>query len=342
MIQRLAKVSLFLALLVLAGCRADEKSSPKAVDLPVAEVRTMTVAAHEGHLQTEVVGTVRAVNEALIASKITGTIAEMPVVLGSVVKKDELLVKISAAEISARVLQAQTQMEQARRNLEREQKLLQKQAATPEKVKSLEEMYAIAEAAHREAFSMLSYTTISAPFDGVITSKIASVGDLATPGAPLLRMENSDSLQVEASIPEALILQIKTGDMLGVHIPVVGLDLQGVVAEIAPVADPFSRTATVKINIDSLPQLRTGQFARVIIPGSMKESLFVPSAAVHTFGQMERIFVISDNKAHLRLIRTGAGIGDQVEILAGLDPGEVIAVTNSSELVDGQPVKAVQ
>ena len=340
--RRISYVNLFFVLMLLAGCRAEEKSRTEPVDLPAARIQTMTVSAREGHLQTEIVGTIRSVNEAVIAPKVTGTIKEMPVELGSTVKKGDLLIQISAGEISARVSQAQIQLDQARRNLEREKKLLQKQAATAEEVKSLEEKYAIAEAMHREALTMLSYTTLSAPFDGVITAKIASVGDLATPGTPLLRMETSDTLQVEASVPEALVLQIRTGDLLAVHIPVAGLDLQGVVAEIAPGADPLSRTATVKINIDSRPQLRSGQFARVIIPGNRKESLFVPATAVHPFGQMEKIFVISDNRAHLRLVRTGADTGDQVEILAGLEPGEVIAVTGSSELIDGQPVEAVQ
>jgi RND family efflux transporter MFP subunit len=342
MMKRLTFFNVFFAVALLAGCQAEEKHKPQAVDLPVVEVQTMMVAAQEGHLQTEVVGTVRSVNQAVIAAKVSGTIEEIPVVLGSTVKKGDLLVQISAGEISAKVIQAQAKMEQAQRNLAREKKLLEKNAATAENVKSLKDMYRVAEAAHREAVTILSYTTITAPFDGVITSKLTNVGDLATPGNPLLRLEDSSKLQVVAAVPEALVLQIQPGDILAVNIPAAGLDLQGTVAEIAPTADPLSRTARVKINIDPEPQLRSGQFARVIIPGDRKESLFVPSTAIHIFGQMEKIFVISENRAHLRLIRTGMVFGDRTEILAGLEPGEMIAVTNSSTLIDGQPVKTVQ
>lgn len=335
-------IALFISLLLLAGCQAEEKHKQQSVEMPVVGVRTMTVIAQEGHLQTEVVGTIRPVNQAVIAAKVTGTIEEMPVMLGSAVKAGDLLVKISAGEISAKAVQAQAQLEQARRNLEREKKLLQKNAATAENVKSLEDMYRVAEAVHHGAVTMLSYTTVTAPFNGVITAKMTNVGDLATPGIPLLHLENNSKLQVEASVPETLVLHILPGDKLTVHIPAAVLDLRGTVAEVAPATDPLSRTATVKINIDSEPQLRSGQFARVIIPGNREKSLFVPSTAIHSFGQMEKIFVISEDMALLRLVRTGIVIGDQTEILAGIEPGDIIAVTNSSILIDRQPVKVVQ
>ncbi len=342
MITTLQHITLIISLLILAGCQTEEKHKPLTMNLPVIDVQATTVVAQEGHLQTEVVGTVQSIDQAVIAAKVTGTIEEIPVVLGSSVKAGDLLVKISAGEISAKAIQAQAQLEQARRNLEREKKLLQKNAATSENVKSLEDMYRVAEAVHREAVTMLGYITVTAPFDGVITAKMTNVGDLATPGIPLLHLEDNSKLQVKASVPETLVLQILPGDSLAIHIPAANLDLKGTVAEVAPVTDPLSRTATVKININSGPQLRSGQFARVIIPGERKESLFVPSAAIHTFGQMEIMFVINENVAHMRLIHTGIVVGDQTEILAGVEPGEVIAITNISQLIDGQPVKIVQ
>jgi RND family efflux transporter MFP subunit len=330
------------AAFLLGGCRTDEQHQAKtAASLPRVEVRAFTVTAQGASLQTEVVGTLQAVKQAVIAAKVSGAIDQMPVVLGSPVKTGDLLVQLRAGEISAKVLQAQAQLEQARRNLERERKLLQKNAATPEMVKSLEEMYRIAEAAHREAKTMLDYATITAPFDGVVTAKMASVGDMATPGSPLLHLEDSRQLQVVASVPETLVLQLQTGETLPVHIPAANLDLAGTVAEVAPAADPLSRTATVKLNIEEAPQLRSGQFVRVALAGKHKDALFVPAAAVQRFGQMERIFVLSGDTARLRLVRTGMAMDDQVEILAGLEPGEQIAISSGAVLVDGQPVTVV-
>lgn len=333
---------IFCAALLLGGCRADEQHQGQTTAaLPRVEVRAFTATALGTSLQTEVVGTLQAVKQAVIAAKVSGAIEQMPIVLGSPVKTGDLLVQLRAGEISAKVLQAQAQLEQARRNLERERKLLQKNAATPEMVKSLEEMYRIAEAAHREAKTMLDYATITAPFDGVVTAKMASVGDMATPGAPLLHLEDSRQLQVVASVPETLVLQLQTGETLPVHIPAASIDLAGTVAEVAPVADPLSRTATVKLNIEESPQLRSGQFARITLAGELKDALFVPAAAVQRFGQMERIYVISGDTARLRLVRTGMAMNDQVEILAGLEPGEQVAIPSGTGLVDGQPVTVV-
>jgi membrane fusion protein (multidrug efflux system) len=326
-------------LLAVAGCKGDHPATEQSERmLQPVNVRVMTVAAGKTPLQTEIVGTVQPVDRADIAAKVTGTIEKMPVTLGSRVKAGDLLVKISAGEITARVIQAQTQLEQARRNLDRERKLLEKNAATPETVKSLEETFRVAESAYNEAKVMLSYTTLTAPFDGLITSKNANVGDLATPGTHLLQLENNRKLQVVTSVPEALVLQISPGDTLPVNIPAAGIDVHGKVAEIAPAADPASRTAEVKLDIEEALQLRSGQFARVALPGSDKDTLFVPESAVQVYGQMKKIFVVENKTAHLRLVRTGMEMDGQVEILSGLEPGETIVVRQGSPLVDGQPV----
>jgi len=335
---------LLIVLGLLSACQQehDKKGAVHTTDLPTVHVQVVTVQLQEALQQTEVVGTVQAVDRAVIAAKVSGTIEEIPVILGSEVKAGDLLVKISAGEISAKVIQAQAQLEQARRNLEREEKLLKKNAATAESVKSLKDVYRVADAVHKETKTVLGYSTITAPFDGLITNKKANVGDLATPGTPLLQLEDNRRLQVVTSVPETLVLQIKLGDSLSVFIPAAKLDIKGTVAEVAPAADPLSRTASVKINIDEAPQLRSGQFARVALPGRNKNTLFVPDSAVHTFGQMDRLFVVSRNKAHLRLVRTGSILDDQIEILAGLEPGESVITHSSSQLVDGQPVSIEQ
>jgi membrane fusion protein (multidrug efflux system) len=327
---------LFLA---ITGCQGEHpKKEQIGEQLPPVKVRVLTVTAQEAPLQTEVVGTVQPVDRAAIAAKVTGTIEKMPVVLGSQVKAGDLLVKISAGEISARVIQAQAQLEQARRNLAREKKLLGKNAATAENVKSLEDMFRVAEAVYGEAKTMLGYTTITAPFDGQITSKSANVGDLATPGTTLLQLEDNRKLQVVTSVPEALVLQISPGDTLPIHIPAADIDIHGRVAEIAPSVDPLSRTAAVKLDIEESIKLRSGQFARVALSAPRKDTLFVPASAVQVFGQMEKIFVVQENRALLRLVRTGAVMNGQVEILAGLEPGEIIVAQEGSQLIDGQPV----
>lgn len=303
-----------------------------------AQVKIITVHKKQLASRVEVVGTVQAADRAVIAAKISGAIVELPVVLGSRVHKGDLLVKINAQEISARVLQAEAQLAQARRNLRREEKLLQQHASTPETVKSMRDMLAIASAGYHEAASMFSYATITAPFSGVITKKIANTGDLATPGMPLLHLEDDSHLQVITAIPEASAPEVKLREQLQVTIPTIEKTVSGEIAEISPAIDPRSRTMPVKINLTDTRNLRTGMFARVALPGRPYMTLMIPKSAIVPFGQLNKVFVVDGTTARLRLVRTGLQENDLIEILSGLTAGERVIVGNNRLLISGQEV----
>jgi RND family efflux transporter MFP subunit len=324
---------------IIAGCDKDEPTLLNApLSLPTISVAfdqvTKRIAAH----QVEVVGTVQAVERAEISSKISGNIITLQVDLGSKVKKGDLLIELSAGEISARVQQAKAQLEQAKRNLAREESLLKKNAATAQTVKSLQDSTKIAEAAYKETVTMLDYSRITAPFSGIITKKLGNVGDLATPGKPLLHLEEENNLQVLTNIPEAMILRIQKDDRLSIFIPSVNLTIEGIVAEVSPVADPSSRSAPIKLHIPPDPRLRSGQFARVTLAGEQAETLTIPSSAVVPFGQMERVYVIYDNKVRLRLVQTGTQMNGHIEILSGLTEGEMVIREADQNILDGQPI----
>lgn len=318
------------------GSGEENKQPP----LPAISAHVQIARETTSQPQVELVATIQPVLQATVAAKVTGTIMELPVVLGSRVKKGDLLLKISADEITARVMQARAQLDQARRNYTREKKLLKKNATTAETVKSMQDMLAVAEASFREAKTMLDYTTVTAPFDGIITKKLVNSGDLASPGIPLLQLENDTNLQAVTAVPESLVSLMKTGDELEVLVPSAHLTTTGKTGEIAPAADPLSRTSQVKINIRHDPALRTGQFARIILPIDPASTLLIPRSAVVSFGQMDKVFVLENGRAQLRLVRTGTTSGDQIEILAGIRPGETIIIDNNALLVSGQPVTA--
>ncbi|MBT8362327.1 MAG: efflux RND transporter periplasmic adaptor subunit [Desulfobacterales bacterium] len=322
-----------------SGCKSDHSSAdsvPKK--LPAATVEVVTVSETAPPRQIEVMGTVQAADSASIAARVSGNIIELPVSLGSLVKKGDLLATISAEEITAKLLQAQAQLEQATRNLERERNLLKKNAATAETVKTLEESKRIAEASYKAARTMLSYTSIKAPFDGIITQKMANIGDLATPGKLLLKIENETRLQILADIPEALILELSIGDILPVNIPAAGLNIAGKITEIAPTADPRSRTAPVKLTIQPETKIRSGQFARVALPGTSGGAVMVPKSAVLSMGQLDRVFIVRDDTAHMQLVKTGIHHADMIEIISGINAGDIVISQGNSHLQDGQPI----
>ncbi len=323
------------------GCKgAEEHKAAGATPLPVVMVTTTEAREELVPSRVEVVGTLEAVERASISSRIAGQIIALPVVLGSRVNKGDVLVVISAAEISAKVLQAEAQLSQARRNLAREKKLQKQGASTRETVKALQDVARIAEAAFKEAKTMLDFTTLTAPFSGTVTNKIANIGDLASPGKALLQIENGEKLQVLAQIPEALLLKVAVGDVLSLQVPAANRSMRGVVAEVAPAANPLSRTAPVKIDIESASDLRVGQFARVALERAGEPALVLPGAAVLSRGQMEMVFVVDTKNSvgRMRLVKTGARSSGGVEIISGLEPGERVVISNTDKLQDGQPL----
>jgi len=116
--------------------------------------------------------------------------------------------------------------------------------------------------------------------------------------------------------------------------------LEALISEIAPSADPNSRTFLVKLDLPAHPGLRSGQFGRMAIPLAEVNALRIPASAVVARGQLELVFVVTNRQAQLRLVKTGKRIGQQVEIVSGLSPGESIVVEGAAQLTDGQPLEA--
>jgi RND family efflux transporter MFP subunit len=333
--------TLALATLVLAGCgRKPDTHSPSQHDLPSAQVQVQTAESKQRATTEEVVGTVRAKLHATLEAKLSGRINKMPVLLGQTVKAGELVARLDAAEINARMEQAEAGLQQAERDWKRTSALFAQQAATRSDYDAADSRYQVAKAAVAEAQAMMGYVEVLAPFDGVVTKKWADVGDFATPGKPLLGLEDPSMLQLEADVPEAIASHIRQNDRLAVQVDSLKGELTGTVMEIAPTADSASRTFQVKLDLPQTLGLKSGQFARLVVPIGESSSVRVPASALVQRGQLEILFVVINQRAQLHLVKTGRTVGDEVEILAGLDPGESVVVEGAALLSDGQPVEA--
>jgi len=333
----LHRLSLVLipAIAVFAGCSRHEKSAAPAG--PSVRVSAVTVEQVEEPDAVALPGTVRAVDRAVIAAKIAGTISDLPWGLGQQVKSGVVLVKLSAPEYAAQVSHARTLLEQAERELARDKSLSERGAGTDEAVRRGAEQVQAAKAAVAEAEAMLSYTEILAPFDARITARQAYPGDMALPGQTLLTLEGEGRFEVEVAVPESLIANVKLGDELPVELQ--AGRVKASVAEIAAGADVASRSVMVKFRLAADARVSSGQFVRVWFAGPSVKKLRVPSGSVSVFGQMERVFVLSEGKAHLRLVKTGERSEGRVVVLSGLGVGEKIVAAPTAALRDGQPVE---
>src|SRR5262245_2660891 len=231
---------------LLAGCGKTHQAHTAAQpELPSVHVRTQIVEAKALASLEEVVGTVRARLRATVEAKTNGRITDMPVILGQNVKAGDLIARLDVPEIKARLDQAEASLQQAERDSERMSFLLPRQAVSRADYETADSRYQVAKGVVAEARAMMRYLEILAPFDGVVTRKWVDVGDQAAPGKPLVDIEDPSKLQLEADVPEALVGRIKQDARMTIRVGQRPGDLAGTMPEIAPIADPTSRTFRV-------------------------------------------------------------------------------------------------
>ena len=204
----------------------------------------------------------------------------------------------------------------------------------------LDSKLAQAEQEIRAAKIMRDYTRIAAPFAGVVTARSVEPGNLAAPGAPLLTIERAGAFRLEASVAESRLPSVETGQTVEVALEALDRRLTARVSEIVPAVDAASRAYTVKIDLPSLPNLRSGMFGRAWFPLGSRQVIVVPAAAVVARGQLETVFVMDHGVVRNRLITTGRRRPDAAEVLSGLSEGESVVSPIPAALADGARVEA--
>jgi RND family efflux transporter MFP subunit len=356
-------------LAALAGC---SESKPPAQ--PPAEkvhgVALMQVQKATIPDTVEATGTVRAALSAQLATQVMGTITRVNVKEGDHVRRGEVLVSIDEAQQQAAYAGAKAGLQASQESIaaadadyalaestmKRYQMLFDKKSVSPQEYDEVKTRLAAAQArrdaAHAgrsqaeagvsQAGTAMSFTKVRAPFDGVVIAKLAEPGAMAAPGVPLLIVEDPSHFRLEAQVDESKIGAVKLGGNVPVTLDSLGDEtLEGKVVQIVPAADPASRTFTVKVDLPSNPQIRSGLFGRVSFPRGQREAIEIPKSAVLSRGQMQAVYVVgSDQLASLRFVTLGAPSGDQVEVLSGLQNGDRIVSQPGDRELSGKQVEA--
>jgi RND family efflux transporter MFP subunit len=290
-------------------------------------------------VMTEVVGTVRAVRSATIAPLISGTVAEVRVGLGSSVRAGEVLVRLSAREIDARLDQTRAVSALAKRERDRAVTLRDQEVISTAQYETAISQWGVAQARQAEASTIADRTVLRAPFAGVVTAKLANVGDTALPGQALLVLEAPGALRLEARVPETAGEGLAVGKSVPVRLDGLDHDIEGRIAEIQPASDDATRTRLAKIDLPQTPGVRSGRFGRVLLATGASLTVAVPAEAVVRHGQLEAVFVVGSGTARLRLVRTGRERDGRLEISSGLSGDEKVVLAGAADLVDGQRVE---
>ena len=183
-----------------------------------------------------------------------------------------------------------------------------------------------------EAQISLGYASIVSPAAGVVVERLMDPGDQAVPGKPLLIIQTSGSLRLEARIREGLIQKVIQGKAYGVEIQTLGYIVDATIEEIVPYADPETRTFLVKAALPETPGIYPGMFGRLLIPVKTEETLLIPQDAVIRVGHLEMVNTESQkNQAKNQTvqyrsvyIKTGKKFGQKIEVLSGLTGTEIL------------------
>lgn len=196
-----------------------------------------------------------------------------------------------------------------------------------------------ARSASEAAGTTESFARITAPFDGVVTEKMVESGNMAAPGTPLIRVEDTGGFRLEVRVDESRIGQIAPGAAVPVSIDSgtggAAMTVSGTVAEISRAVDADARAFLVKVTLPNGTGLRSGMFGRARFSAQARRALMVPAGTLVHRGQMTSVFVVEQGVARLRLVNVNG-----TEVLAGLSDGDMLIVAPPPSLTDGRRVSA--
>lgn len=350
-----------MVLMFLTGLTSCGKNSTPEVREYAVRVSVRTVGSSDTPQQYVFSGNIEGNRKVALSTKLMGQVTAMPYDVGTRVAAGQVVARINSddlrakrAQIKANALEAQAAFKNAEVNRERMRNLLVNNSASQKEMDDVETMYQMASAKihavkemENEINDAIGYGELRSPFDGFIVAKMAQQGDIASPGMPLLMIEDLSVLKVIARVPESEIHLFQRKDAVRVRIDALEDEIAGRVEQINPSGNPISRQFDVKIVLVGMDTKRTanvnsGMYAQVILEKGTAKMITVPESILVTRGQLEGVFIMSDKgTAMLRWIRTGNSNGGEVEVLSGLRDGEKVILSTTMHLKDGQKVEVM-
>jgi RND family efflux transporter MFP subunit len=351
-----------IGLLIFSSCSSNDKKATHSGTDTAVLVRVSQPSADAQQALT-VSGQVEASQTANISTRVMGYITRVNVKVGDRVNKGQLLATISnddilakRAQTDAMITEADAGFKNAQKDYDRFTALYKQQSASAKELDNITLQYSSAKARleaakqqRNEVNATLSYTNLTAPFSGTVTQKMMDAGSMASPGMPLLTIEQSGSYQVSAAVPESEISLVHEGAPATINIDAIHKVINGKIAQINQSSQNSGGQYIIKIHIpDNEKQgLFAGMYANVAIPVAQalkttnaSKQLIVPVSAIEYKDQLTGLYTIGSNHtALLRWVRLGKTQGNQVEVLSGLAANEQFIVNAEGRLYNGVPVK---
>ncbi|MDF1694864.1 MAG: efflux RND transporter periplasmic adaptor subunit [Saprospiraceae bacterium] len=340
----------------LSSC--SHKEDDRAIkEFEPVEVTVIEISVSQTKSNFSVSGNIQAEKEANMSTRIMGFIEDIRAEVGKKVRKGEVLVRINSsdlkakkAQIIANISQAETAVNNAKKDYDRIVRLFEQKSVTQKELDDITTHYNMANAGlnaakemEKEIEAQFAYTRILAPFTGVVTSKYANQGEIANPGMPLLSIAKIDNYQAIAMVPEHQVSSLKVGQKAKVNIKSLDTDIQGTISEIGISSNHTGGQFIVKIDLEKhTHELYMGMYATITFENQMdgvQSTLLIPAESIVKQGGLRGVYTIgTDQTAILRWIRVGKQLGNTYEVLSGLDFGDSLIISSKSRLFNGAKV----
>jgi len=320
-----------------AACGRTPDSTSQAVKPHRSDGVTYTVHDTTIVATFEAAGVAAPIQQATLSTKLMGTVTDVLVREGDHVARGQLLVRIDARELSAKSAQAAASVAQADAmhndavaQANRIRALYADSAATKAQLDAAETGLArttagleAAQAAASELGAVSSYSTVRAPFTGIVTKRFADPGAFAAPGAPLVTMQDVSALRISASTTPDIARALRRGQTLTAFVErtQVRVTIEGTVPALAGSLYTINALAS---NPDGT--LLAGSRATLMLPTGQRRAIVVPSVAVVREGDLTGVTLRTAQGDDRRWIRLGSALGPDVEVTAGLRSGDVVVV----------------
>lgn len=305
-------------------------------------VETAVVKTRPLDVTIDSVGTLVANESVMLTPETTGRITDIKFIEGRPVKKGQVLFQIDDRMARAEMKQAQANLQLANLNNARFSKLSKTGAATKRTYDEARANLGVAQANLDLARTRLDYTTITAPFDGVVGLRNVSPGDYVNIGQELANFVSYDPMKVNFSIPETQASRLAAGQSLDITVEALpGETFHGTVFALDPQLDVGGRAVNLRATIPNPDmKLKPGMFARVVLTVTRKENaLVIPESAIVPQGDQKMVFVVdAESKANLTPITLGERLAGEVEVTQGLKAGDVVVTSGQIKLQPGAPV----
>lgn len=288
-------------------------------------------------------GLVEATRQSTVSAQISGRIKEINFDVGSRVNKGQVILRIDERETAqalagsnAQVLQAQATLQNAKANYERSSQLFEQKFISQSALDKAQAEYQVAraqaaasEAGAGQAGLAHAYSVVVAPYSGIVAARLVEVGEMVTPGKPMMVGFDPEGMRVVASVPQYKLSEIGLRPRVMVEAPSLNRWIKAVSTTIQPLADARTHSTQVRVYLPANEVgIYPGMFVRAHFVVGKTNKLVIPGSAVMHRSEVVAVYVVDEKgAARLRQVRLGEKTADgSVEVLAGLNPEEKVAL----------------